>query len=137
MPLSLPLQSKINIQCPSNRIGAAAPRPLAFRRLSPPGWVFGLGFQADVDLDTEGILDKLRQEPATQQAAMTIAQTLIAKGEARGEAKGLWIGRIIGLQELMGIEPGTLEGLSALPLAELERCHQELRRAYDVKFKGR
>lgn len=92
-------------------------------------------FHADVDLDTESILDRLRQEPATQHAAMTIAQTLIAKGEARGEARGLWIGRIISLRELMGMEPGSLESLSALPLADLERCHQELRQAYNVKFK--
>ena len=102
-------------------------------------------FHTDAELDTERILDKLQQEPVSQHAAMTIAQTLIAKGEARGEAKGeargeargLWIGRIISLRELMGMEPGTLEALATLSLAELERCHQELRQAYATKFKGR
>ena len=102
-------------------------------------------FHTDADLDTERILDKLQQEPVSQHAAMTIAQTLIAKGKSIGEAKGrqegavrgLWIGRISSLQELMGIPPDTLEALSGLPLAELEHRHQQLRRDYDVRFKPR
>ena len=100
-------------------------------------------FHTDAELDTERILDKLQQEPVSQHAAMTIAQTLIAKGKSighqegrqEGAVKGLWIGRIIGLQELMGMRPDTLEALTTLSLAELEQRHQQLRRDYDVRFK--
>ena len=104
-------------------------------------------FHTDAELDAERILDKLQQEPVSQHAAMTIAQTLIAKGKSighqegrqegrqEGAVKGLWIGRIIGLQELLGMRPDTLEALTNLPLAELEQRHQQLRRDYDVRFK--
>jgi len=41
-------------------------------------------FHTDAELDTERILDKSQREPVSQHAAMTIAQTLIAKGKSIG-----------------------------------------------------
>jgi len=121
----------------------------------PEGFLKNLllyAFHTDADLDTESILDKLQQEPASRQTAMTIAQTLIAKGKAEGEAegeargkaegkaegktRGVWIGRIISMQELMGLETDTVDSLSELAIIDLERRHEELRREYDVRFRG-
>jgi len=95
-------------------------------------------FHTDAELDTESILNRLQQEPASQQVAMTIAQTLIEKGEARGEARGaargMWIGKIISMQELMGLETDTFDALSGLPVTELEQQYQMLRGEYDVRL---
>jgi hypothetical protein len=137
----------------------------------PEGFLKNLllyAFHTDADLDTESILDKLQHEPASRQTAMTIAQTLIAKGKAEGKAegeaegeargkaegeargkaegeargkaegkaRGVWIGRIISMQELMGLETDTVDSLSELAIIDLERRHEELRREYDVRFRG-
>ena len=91
------------------------------------------------------VLNILSARKNLRVSEQTIKSALIAKGKTIGEAKGrqegavrgLWIGRISSLQELMGIPPDTLEALSNLPLAELEYRYQQLRRDYDVSFKPR
>ena len=58
------------------------------------------------------------------------------EGKAEGKARGVWIGRIISMQELMGLETDTVDSLSELAIIDLERRHEELRREYDVRFRG-
>ncbi|MEI8039472.1 MAG: hypothetical protein WCJ14_13880, partial [Verrucomicrobiota bacterium] len=57
-----------------------------------------------------------------------------ARGEARGAARGMWIGKIISMQELMGLETDTFDALSGLPVTELEQQYQMLRGEYDVRL---
>jgi predicted transposase/invertase (TIGR01784 family) len=97
-------------------------------------------FHTDTDLDAERVLRKIQGDPASSRTVMTIAEQLIAKGEVRGRqegrAKGVWIGRIQAIQELMGHPPDGTEALAELEIAELERKCEDLHRDYDTRFKS-
>lgn len=83
------------------------------------------------------------QSPDIKDIAMTLAQQFRQEGHQEGHQEGrqegrqegLWIGKIINLQELMGIAPVDLESLSALPVSELRLRFDELRREYDTRFR--
>jgi len=69
--------------------------------------------------------------PEVQSATMTLAQQI----RQEGRQEGLWIGKIVNLQELMGLEPMDSEALSALPISELKLRFEQLRREYDARFR--
>ena len=69
--------------------------------------------------------------PEVQSATMTLAQQI----RQEGRQEGLWIGKIVNLQELMGLEPMDPEALSALPISELKLRFEQLRREYDARFR--
>ena len=58
---------------------------------------------------------------------MTIAQ--------EGRQEGRWVGKILNLEELMGIAPTDAQALASLTIPELERRYAQLRREYDSRFR--
>ena len=100
---------------------------------------------ADSSLDLEGIAHTLKNDSPLKEVTMSIAETLIAKGEAQGEAKGEAKGEARGkavgmlrcLQGIMGLAVSSDEDLAGVEVAELERRYQELQRQYDEQFKSR
>ena len=69
-------------------------------------------------------------QPQIQSSAMTIAQQL----RQEGRQEGLWVGKILALEELMGLAPTDAQALAALTIPELERRYAQLRREYDSRF---
>ena len=58
---------------------------------------------------------------------MTIAQ--------EGRQEGRWVGKILNLEELMGIAPTDAQALASLTIPELERRYAQLRRESDSRFR--
>ena len=52
-----------------------------------------------------------------------------------GRQEGLWIGKILALEELMGLTPTDGQALASLSIPELERRYGVLRREYDTRFR--
>jgi len=73
--------------------------------------------------------------PEVQSATMTLAQQIHQEGRQEGRQEGLWIGKIVNLQELMGLAPMDPEALSAIPITELRLRFEQLRREYDARFR--
>ena len=71
--------------------------------------------------------------------AMTLAQQIRQEGRQEGrkegQEEGLWIGKILNLQELMGLAPADPGDLFAHGIPELERRYEELRREYEARFR--
>ena len=61
----------------------------------------------------------------------------IVVGEARGEARGVWIGKIQLLEQLQGSEITPTVALESLDLPKLEARFIELEQTYSAKFKQR
>jgi len=107
---------------------------------------------ADSDLDVEEIYRNLSGNPQLEQRAMSVAEKLRAqglkqgleqgleqglqRGRAEGRAAGLWIGKIMALEEFLGLRQTSWEDLELLPLDELEARHGRLHRDYEARFKG-
>jgi len=99
---------------------------------------------ADSDLDVEEIYRNLSSNPQLEQRAMSVAEKLRAQGLERGRmegrmegrAEGLWIGKIMALEEFLGLPPTSGEELESSSLAELEARHDRLHRDYEARFKG-
>ena len=91
----------------------------------------------------EEIYRHLQSEPQLKHAAMSVAEKLIATGEARGEAQGeargraegKWIGKLQVLEELMGEGVTPEEALRAMSLEDLEQRYRECQARYDAQFK--
>jgi hypothetical protein len=66
---------------------------------------------------------------------MTLADRLIAQGEARGEARGNWIGKIQVLEKLLGLPETKIAVLHGLGIDVLEQRHVALETDYDSRFK--
>jgi predicted transposase/invertase (TIGR01784 family) len=98
---------------------------------------------ADSNLDVEEIYHTLSSNPELQKNTMSVAEKLLAQGEARGEArgetrgaaKGLWIGKIQMLEEFLGQKISSPEDLGQLSIEELTKQHQGLHQAYESRFK--
>ena len=102
---------------------------------------------SDASLDVEDIYRHLQSEPQLQHTTMSVAEKLIAKGEARGEARGeakgeargraegKWIGKLQMLEELLGEPVATEETLRALSLDALEKRYLDCQARYDARFK--
>jgi hypothetical protein len=70
---------------------------------------------------------------------MSLAEKLIARGEARGvtrgKAEGAWIGKIQLLEQMLGGECTPLKILEGLGLPELEERFTTLEQKYASQFK--
>jgi predicted transposase/invertase (TIGR01784 family) len=108
------------------------PMPITLLRLS-----LMYALHADARLDVQQIYHTLENNPELRDQTMSIAETLIAQGEARGEAKGRVEGKLQMLQELMGLAVSTAEELQGLDIEELQQRFQELQLRYEGQFKKR
>lgn len=87
---------------------------------------------ADTDLDfglMDGILGK---HPKLKEPVMSTAMKLIAQGEARG----IWIGKLQNLQEMMNLPVTDKEDLQDHDVAALKSLFHALQREYNERFKG-
>lgn len=95
----------------------------------------------DVTIDEKQITHSLEQKPHLKENIMSLAQQLIARGEARGiavgEARGVWIGKVQLLEQLLGEECTPTAELEKLDMRELEGRFNEVEQAYSAKFKQR
>ena len=99
---------------------------------------------SDSSLDVEEIFRHLQTAPQLKQTTMSVAEKLIARGEARGEARGRadgeatgqWIGRLQLLEEMMGTPVTPGEVLRALSLEELELRYRACQQRYSERFKS-
>ncbi len=109
----------------------------------------------DVTIDEKQIAHSLEQKPNLKENVMSLAQQLIARGEARGEARGIavgeargeargialgeargvWIGKIQLLEQMMAGAVTTTAELETLDLQKLEERFTVLEQAYAAKFK--
>ena len=110
----------------------------------------------DDTLDVESVARTIDVNPELKNTVMTIAEQLMAKGEAKGraegkvegraegkaegraegKAEGTWIGKLQLLEHLMKLPQSTDEVLSRLEAAEIERRYWKLQAKYDAQFKG-
>ncbi len=101
-------------------------------------------WNADDTLDVEQVSRQLLSEPKLNQSAMTTAQMLRQEGHQEGrqegrqegQARGLWVGKLQLLQELMGLPVSSQGELDALSLEDLRATFSELEQAYGRQFKG-
>ena len=91
-------------------------------------YVYG---QADVDKTAFARKVAALHSPTIRDAAMTLAQQF----RQEGRQEGLWVGKILALEELMGLAPTDAQALAALAIPELERRYEALRREYDSRFR--
>lgn len=89
----------------------------------------------DDTLDVEMVARTIDVNPEFKNTVMTIAEQLMAKGEAKGEARGAWIGKLQLLEHLMGLPQTTSEAFSGVEVAEMERRYWDLQSKYDAQFK--
>jgi predicted transposase/invertase (TIGR01784 family) len=87
---------------------------------------------ADSDLDAEKIYHSLSSNPELKKSAMSVAEKLIAQGQAEGK----WIGKIQLLEELMGSPVTPHTTLTEFSVEELEARYQTLLLAYEERFKS-
>jgi len=98
---------------------------------------------SDSDLDVGQIFSSLSSNPELGERTMSVAEKLIAKGEARGEAKGeargmskgLWIGKILMTEEFLGRKTSNPLLLETLSLTELEKHYNLVHQEYEMRFK--
>jgi len=98
----------------------------------------------DLNLDLEQIERNLTANPKLKSTAMSLAQKLIATGEARGiaigeargEARGVWKGKLQVLEELMGVPASPDAVLDDLDAAGFERLFRQRQAEYNARFKG-
>jgi len=81
------------------------------------------------------VAEKLRAQGLKQGLEQGLEQGL-QRGRAEGRAAGLWIGKIMALEEFLGLRQTSWEDLELLPLDELEARHGRLHRDYEARFKG-
>jgi hypothetical protein len=106
-------------------------------------------------VDVETIADTLASQPQLKSNVMTLAERLIAQGEAKGEARGEARGEALGeargkahgealgevrgkikvLEPLMGLKATADEALSAMSLEQLNERFAELEEQYRLRFK--
>ena len=120
--------------------------------MARPGWEvedalillsYLYAMSVDVTIDEKQIAHSLEQKPNLKENIMSLAQQLIARGEARGivvgeargEARGVWIGKIQLLEQLQGSEITPTVALESLDLPKLEARFIELEQTYSAKFK--
>ena len=87
----------------------------------------------DAGVDKDAFDHKIARitQPEIQSSAMTIAQQF----RQEGRQEGLWVGKILALEELMGLAPTDAQALAPLAIPELERRYELLRREYDTRFR--
>lgn len=112
--------------------------------MSRPGWEvedalillsYLYAMSVDVTIDESQIAHSLEQKPNLKENIMSLAQQLIARGEARGKAEGAWIGKIQLLEQMMGMAVSTTAELEVLGQPKLEERFAALEQAYSAKFK--
>jgi len=99
------------------------------------GKVLLYALHSSKDLDVKKIYTSLASNPELRKRTMFVAEQLIAKGEARGMSKGMWIGKILALDDLLDGKLSNLGHLESLSLAELEKCHSRLQEDCKMRFK--
>ncbi len=91
-------------------------------------------------LDAKQIYHTLSPNPELEKNTMSVAEQLKADGRlegiSQGISKGLWVGRIQSLQELLGITVTSREDLEMLILESLEAQHGNLHLEYKARFKS-
>lgn len=93
----------------------------------------------DATIDEAQIAHSLEHKPNLKENIMSLAEKLIARGEARGvtrgKAEGAWIGKIQLLEKMMGAESTPSQELEGLGLVELEDRFTALEQKYASQFK--
>lgn len=94
---------------------------------------FIIRYILDAGVDKDAFEHKISRitQPEIQSSTMTIAQQL----RQEGRQEGLWVGKILALEELMGLAPTDAQALASLAIPELERRYELLRREYDTRFR--
>lgn len=108
-----------------------------------PDWLLRLSLlyalHAEAHLDVEAIFRNLSANPKLKSSTMSLAQRLIAEGEARGKAegktRGLWTGRLQVLEQLLGVPMTPETELDSVSVEEIERRFHARQAEYDAKFK--
>jgi len=90
----------------------------------------------DSDLDPEQIYRNLSTNPKLEQQAMSVAEKLKAQGRMEGRAEGLWIGKIMALEEVLGMSSSPRESLESLPMDALEARYKRLLGEFEDRFRG-
>lgn len=99
------------------------------------GRLLNYALHADSNLDVEEIYHTVSSNPELQKHTMSVAEKLLAQGEARGEERGLWVGKIQMLEEFLDLKISTSEYLSGFSIEELAERHKGLHQDYEVRFK--
>ena len=116
------------------------------REMSRPGWdveealvllSYLYAMCVDAGIDEQQIAHSLEQQPHLNENMMSLAQKLIARGQALGEARGVWIGKIQLLEQMTGMEVTTTVAVEALGQEKLEERFAALEQSYAAKFKQR
>ena len=116
------------------------------REMSRPGWdveealvllSYLYAMCVDAGIDEHQIAHSLEQQPHLNENMMSLAQKLIARGQALGEARGVWIGKIQLLEQMTGMEVTTTVAVEALGQEKLEERFAALEQSYAAKFKQR
>jgi len=116
------------------------------REMSRPGWEvedalvllsYLYAMCVDAGIDEQQIAHNLEQKPHLKESIMSLAQKLIARGQAVGEARGVWIGKIQLLEQMTGMEITTTAALDTLGQEKLEERFAALEQSYAAKFKQR
>ena len=126
------------------------------REMSQPGWdveealvllSYLYAMCVDPGIDEQQIAHSLEQQPNLNENMMSLAQKLIARGQALGEAvgeargqvigeaRGVWIGKIQLLEQMTGMEVTTTAALEGLGLEQLAERYAVLEQGYAAKFK--
>lgn len=100
-------------------------------------------WNSDDELDVENVARHLLSEPKLQRSAMTIVEKLMTKGREEGREagreegreEGVWIGKLLFLEELMGMPLSDRAELAAMPLEALRARFGELEARYRQAFK--
>jgi predicted transposase/invertase (TIGR01784 family) len=103
-------------------------------------WCLLYVLQANQELDVASIALRLQSNPELKQQTMSLAEKLVKQGrlegEARGEARGLWVGKLQLLQQLMG-KPLIVEAeFTKLSVAELQEQFEKLEAEYRSVYKA-
>lgn len=98
-------------------------------------------WNANADLDVEEVSRHLLRQPELNETMMTTAQRLRKEGRMEGiqegRQEGQWMGKLIMLEEFMGLPASDPEELASLPTEALKARYEALEAEYRLKFKGK
>ena len=99
------------------------------------GKLLNYALHADSNLDVEEIYHTLSTNPELQKHTMSVAEKLLAQGEAKGQTKGVWFGKIQLLEDFLELKISSKEDLNDLSIEELTERYRSLHQAYEGRFK--
>ncbi len=89
----------------------------------------------DDTLDVETVYRSFEGSPKTQKKAMSFAEKLIEQGKAEGENRGVLLGKVQLLEEMVGVGVDSKASLAEMDVAGLEVRFRELEAVYKERFR--